>query len=420
MSVFDEALSRRDFAKTTVAVTAGAALGVPAAKAALAQDATPVGSPAEGGPGLPPLPEGATVVAEGLWNPRFIAIGDDGTLYVTENGVGGDEVLTPPSPEAEGATPIAEAGATPEAPAEEAQQPPSTRGYTGQVSAIAPDGTATVLASGLASYSDGVGPVGITLVNGQIFFSIGGAAVGAGFPPLPEENTINRINAETGEVELVAELGPYEEANNPDGTDVNPNLYMIATSADGQVLVADAGGNTIYTVNPETGEFALTAVVPTPEDLTGAAPDPQMGPRQPVPTGIAVGGDGTPYVGLLSEMWPEGAPSILALQADGTFVGVAGPLSFNVGITVGPDGNIYSSELFSFTSPDAPPGPGNVYRISIADGVIEPVVQGVMMPHGLAFDAEGNLYIAINSLMSGPDAPAGQIIRIDGVAAAAS
>jgi hypothetical protein len=40
-----------------------------------------------------------------------------------------------------------------------------------------------------------------------------------------------------------------------------------------------------------------------------------------------------------------------------------------------------------------------------------------MMPHGVAFDAEGNLYVAINSLMSGPDMPAGQIIRIDGVAA---
>lgn len=39
------------------------------------------------------------------------------------------------------------------------------------------------------------------------------------------------------------------------------------------------------------------------------------------------------------------------------------------------------------------------------------------MPHGLAFDADGNLYVAINSLVSGPGMPAGQVIRIDGVAA---
>jgi hypothetical protein len=292
MSVFDESMSRRSFAKTTAAVSAGAALGVPSVKAAVAQDATPVGSPAEGGPGLPPLPEGATVVAEGLWNPRFLVFGDDGTLYVTENGVGGDEVLTPPDAGAtpvDSATPVPGAAeSTPEAP----PMPPSTRGYTGQVSAVAPDGTVTVLASGLASYSDGIGPVGITLVDGQIYFSIGGAAVGIGFPPLPEENTINRINAETGEVEIVAELGPYEEANNPDGTDVNPNLYAITTSADGQVLVVDAGGNTVYTVDPATGEFSLTAIVPSLEELTGAEPDPDMGPRHPVPTGITIGGGG--------------------------------------------------------------------------------------------------------------------------------
>ena len=36
------------------------------------------------------------MVAEGLWNPRFLAFGDDGTLYITENGVGGDEVIGQP------------------------------------------------------------------------------------------------------------------------------------------------------------------------------------------------------------------------------------------------------------------------------------------------------------------------------------
>jgi sugar lactone lactonase YvrE len=89
---------------------------------------------------------------------------------------------------------------------------------------------------------------------------------------------------------------------------------------------------------------------------------------------------------------------------------------FNVAITIGPDGLVYASQLFSFTEGATEPGPGSVVRIT-ADGVIEPVVENVMMPHGTAFDAEGNLYVAINSLVSGPGFAGGQVIRIDGVAA---
>jgi hypothetical protein len=414
MSVFDESMSRRAFGKATIAVTAGVALAAPSLKAALAQDsATPAA--ADEGMGLPPLPEGATVVAEGLFNPRFLAFGDDGTLYITENGVGGDEVLPAPGGTNEGeATVVATPVGTPvEAP----PQPPSTRGYTGQITAVGPDGAQSVIASGLASYSDGVGPVGIALGANEVYFTIGGLAVGAGMPPLPEENTVNVLDLATGEVSVIAELGPYEEANNPDGTDVNPNLYEMAVNPDGALLVTDAGGNTVNSVNSETGEFVLLAVVPDLTELTGAEPETDAGPRQPVPTGIAVADDGTTYVGLLSEFWPEGAPSVLTLAADGTFAPVGGPLSFNVGVTVGPDGMIYASELFTLVEGAEEPGPGRVVRM-LTDGAIEVVVESVMMPHGIAFDADGNLYVAINSLISGPGMPAGQVIRIDGVATA--
>ena len=101
MSLFDASVSRRDVGKAALAVTAGVALSAPVLKVAMAQDAaTPVAEDA--GMGLPPLPEGATVVAEGLFNPRFIAFGDDGTLYITENGVGGDEILPGPGGTNEG------------------------------------------------------------------------------------------------------------------------------------------------------------------------------------------------------------------------------------------------------------------------------------------------------------------------------
>ena len=71
------------------------------------QGATPV----DVGPGGPPVPEGCSVIAEGLINPRYVAVGDDGAIYISEAGTGGDEVLSPPvdpiaTPDA-GATPVA-------------------------------------------------------------------------------------------------------------------------------------------------------------------------------------------------------------------------------------------------------------------------------------------------------------------------
>lgn len=415
MSALDPRLSRRTFTTSAAAISAGIALGVPTTAAVLAQDATP----AEGNaPGLPPLPEGAVVVAEGLVNPRFLAFANDGTLYITEAGIGGDEVIGQPevgTSEVEGeATPIAEPVATPD---EDSAMPPSTRGYTGQISALAPDGTQSVVASGLASYSDGVGPVGIALGAGELYFAIGGMGVGMGIDPLPEENTVNRLVLETGAVEVIAFPGGYEVDNNPDGTDVNPNLYGMATLADGRLLVADAGGNALYTVDPATGAFELTAVVPELGSLPGSEGlAPEMAARQPVPTAVAVAPGGAAFVGLLSEFWPEGAPSVLTLAEDGTFAAVAGPLSFNVGLAIGPDGHLYASQLFSPPAEGSQePGLGSIVRV-YGDGTIEPVVEGVMMPQGIAFDAVGNMYVATNSLISAPGASAGQVVRIDGVA----
>lgn len=76
------------------AITIGVALGLlTTSSAAALQDATPEASPV----GPPSLPEGCTVVASELVNPRYVAVGDDGTIYVSEAGVGGDEVLEPPA-----------------------------------------------------------------------------------------------------------------------------------------------------------------------------------------------------------------------------------------------------------------------------------------------------------------------------------
>ena len=377
------------------------------------------GSPPAGGP---PLPEGCEVIAEGLLNPRFIAIAEDGSIYVTEAGIGGDEALAfSIEEEAEEAigTPVpeADAEATPEG---DGGPPASTRGDTGQVSVVAPDGTQSVVADGLPSYSDGAGPSGIALVDGQIYVATGGIAVEAGIEPLENENSVVAIDPATGEATLVADLGSFEEAENPDGTDVNPNLYGMDLGADGQLYVADAGGNTVYRVDPATGEFELLGIVPGPvlpgEEVPPAdatpAPDAPPAP-QAVPTGVHVGADGNVYVATLGAFIPGGA-AVLIAQADGTFDEAATGLTTAIGVALGLDGQLYVSQ---FSAGEGETAPGNVVRVA-ADGTLEPVVENIAVPQDVAFDADGNLYVVVNSLPLGPEGPQGQILRCDGVAAA--
>src|SRR5215207_3764053 len=148
-----------------------------------AQEATPAGE-------MPPLPEGATVLASGLINPRFVTVGDDGSLYVSESGTGGDEPIFVDPSAGEGVTPEATPAGSAASPAAE---PAGSRGFTGQVSKIAPDGTVSVLATGLPSYMFGdepTGAAGIKFANGMIWLAIGGP--GPALPlldPIENENT---------------------------------------------------------------------------------------------------------------------------------------------------------------------------------------------------------------------------------------
>lgn len=390
MSLLDRPLSRRRVAVAGAAVTSLAAVaGLTGLHSALAQEASPAPEGGEGGPGLPPIPEGATVVAEGLWNPGNIVFGPDGTLYIAESGVAGGGG-------SDGATPVATPGTEGPAPL----VPP-------QVSQLAPDGTQSVLTAE-------TGGIGIAVYEGDVYVAAGGASIGMGLTEYPGENTIHAVSIETGEVRQVAALGAYEAENNPDGTDVNPNLYGLDISDAGEIYVADAGGNAIYKVDAASGAFELFAVVPDLTALTGAEIDAEMGPRQPVPVSVVIDDGGYVNVGLLSEFWD--GPNILAYAPDATYTeGVSG-LSTIVSTALGPDGLMYASQLTADFSGEMP-APGSVFRIN-ADGTLEPVVEGLFFPHGIVFDADGNLYVTVNSIISAPDAPLGQVLRIDGIATA--
>ena len=378
--------------------------------------------------GPPPPPDGCTEVATNLLGPRHLVLAEDGTLYITETGIGGDMPLVQPETgAAEVATP--EDGTPPPAggaevaegtPAEggDSGMPPSTRGYTGQITAIAPDGTQSVLADGFASYSDGSGPTGLTELDGQLYMVVGGAGYSTVGDQLDGENAVFRIDPATGEATQIADLGQYEIDNNPDGQDVNPNLYAIAAGPDGMLYVVDAGGNTVYRVDPATGDFSLELTLPTLDVLLGGEDTgtPTVGaaqpPRQVVPTDIAFDADGQMTLSFLSEGWPAEAPSIVTVQDDGTLLPIVNGLSAVVSIGYGPDGELYAVEL---TTDFANLDPGVVLRVN-DDGTTEPAVEGLMVPHGIAFSDGGDLYVGTVALALGPGLSGG-VLSCEGVAA---
>lgn len=333
---------------------------------------------------LPPLPAGATVIADGLINPRHLAIAPDGTIYVVEMGTGGDE-----------------------------ETPRSPRGYTGRISRIAPDGASDVLVPGLVSYGEGVGAAGVALLDGALYFTLGGVGVDGDFPPLPEENTLNRADPATGDTALVAALGQYEVDTNPDRSDVSTNLYGIAPGRDGSLLVTDAGANVLYRVDPASGRFELVSVIPGLPRIAGREPAEGERHRQSVPTALAVNDEGVIHVSLLSQGWPADAPSVVTVDDDGTFTPVLLGGSMVISIAFGPDGALYFSQLL-----DAGRGSsriGSVRRV-LADGASEPVVEELTLPHGIAFDGDGNLFVSTNALLSTADEALGQVLCFDRIA----
>jgi len=350
-----------------------------------------------------------TVVASGLVNPRYLAVLDDGTIYVSEAGTGGSEAL-PPNPDAPPGS------------------PPGSRGTTGRVTKIAPGGAKTVVATGLPSYNEmgAVGPAGIVYANGAIWLAISGGGVGLGITPLANENAVVKIDPTSGAVTRVADIGAYEKANNPAKNNLDANLYGMALGPDGNLIVADAAGDAVYRVNPASGIVGAPTIIPCIAPPTGLPLPPGGNPECPnsepkidsVPTSPAVGPDGTVYVGLLSGgPFIPGTAKVVKLGADGTVSDAVTGLTMVTGVAFGPDKAMYVCELSTEFSETGPPKPGQVLRV-LPGGKTEVVVDNLLLPNGIAFDKAGNLYVTTNTVAFGPGAPAGTVTRYDGIAAA--
>ena len=325
----------------------------------------------------------------------------DGGVYVAEAGLGGDESF---------------------------QGPPafgtSSRGPNGKIIKVAPDGTKTDVATGLPSIALGgfevVGLARLIEAQGALWAVTG--FVHEVVTQQPNESAVLRIDPGTGTVTLVADIGAYERANDPDGFGVESDLNGLALGKDGMLYVADAGGNTLYRVNPTTGAISLVTVF---AGLPGQGENPARGGRSeldPVPTSVAVGADGTVYVGLLGGFpFPSGSAKVVRVAADGTVSDAVTGFTLITGLEIGPDGLLYVVEFASgFNLTTEPPSwnenTGRVVRIA-ADGSKQVVIDGLNGPFGITFNPAGDLFVTNNSNTVPQAGAQGSILRVNGVAA---
>lgn len=321
----------------------------------------------------------ATPVMTGLDNPRGLAFGPQGALYVAEAGRGGSGPCTLMRNELR------------------------CYGPTGAVSRLWKGRQQRVIL-GLPSYAsasgvEAVGPHDIGFNGlGEAMITIGLGAdpavrtdfgdVGALFGSLLQVSPAGRWR-------VTADISAYEAQHNPAGGPVDTNPYGVLVEP-GRSLITDAGANAVYAISAN-GALSLVATLRSrPDAFTDS-----------VPTAIARGPDGAYYVSELTgapfldgwanvyRMVPGKAPSVYASG-----------LKTVIDLAFGPDGSLYVLQYASggmFFS-----GPGQLWRIA-TDGSRSLIHSGLSHPTSVVVAADGTLYVSNR----GAGTLTGEVLRID-------
>ena len=329
-------------------------------------------------------------VADGLSNPRGLAFGPGGKLYVAEAGRGGS-------------------GACIEGP----EGDTSCYGATGAITRVnVRSGATRRIVTGLPSLAaqtgetpgaDATGPHDISFRGRKGYFTVGLGAdpalreqLGAAGPRFAGLYRIRR----NGRVRRVADLGAYEQASNPDDgqptAEVDSNPYSVDATGRKRILVTDAGGNTLLGVK-RSGQVRTLAVFPFEMTLAPPfleLPEGTQIPYQPVPTGVVRAPGGAAYVGQLTGFpFPAGAANVFHVEAGGAPTVHASGFTNVVDVGRGRNGVVYVLQITT-TGLAGPPSPGRLVRVA-ADGTqIELAAGDLENPTGLAVAPNGDLYVA--------------------------
>jgi hypothetical protein len=317
-----------------------------------------------------------TPVASGLDNPRGLAFGPNGALYVAEAGEGGNDFCF-----------------------DHAGFGHACAGMSGAVTRVWKGKQERIL-QGLPSLADefgtALGPSDVSPQgNGNLYVTIGlgdNPALRDTFPAsagpygwLVKGNT-------SGNWKPVADISGFEAANNPDagqpGSGVDSNPYAVAALPGGRAVV-DAGGNDLLWVDA-TGHTSLLAVFPVRLVPFGG----DTIPMQSVPTSVTVGPDGAFYVGELTGFpFPPGAANVYRIVPGQQPTVYASGFTNVIDIAFGRDDSMYVAEISHFGFLSGNPA-GGIWRVSPGGGTKQLLTTSVISPGGIAVGRDGSLDVS--------------------------
>jgi glucose/arabinose dehydrogenase len=324
-------------------------------------------------------------VASGLDNPRGLAFGPDGQLYVAEAGRGGD------------------------GPCFEGPEGPSCFGLSGAITRINLNrGTQARVLTDLPSFAAegtgeaAIGPMHIAFSGNSRYVTFGlGMDPNLRLPELADMGRVVRAQFMQNSWQTVADIAAFEVANDPnaDGPDSNPN--GIIANGSGQVL-ADSGGNALLSVD-RRGAISTIATFPN-RDVPFAGGTFSM---DAVPTSVVVGPDGAYYVSQLTGFpFPVGGANIYRVVPGQAPTVYASGFTNLVDLAFARNGDLLVVEIATngILSGDFT---GALKRVA-RDGTVSTVMSdGLIAPYGIAINGK-NAYVSNCGVCAG----GGEVLRI--------
>jgi hypothetical protein len=351
----------------------------------------PATSTAKKPPKKPPKKTPATVTtfATGLENPRGLAFGPNGDLYVAEGGLGGSQTTSPT----------------------DCQQVPApvgpySGGLTARISKVNRQGVVSTVVGGLPSDQTSPalgslvsGVADVAFVKGTLYALEAGAGCSHGLKGT--DNSVLRVNP-NGTTTQIADLSAFLKTHpvkHPNADDFEPDgTWYSMVAVRGSLYAVEPNHGEIDRINPKTGKITRVADVSASQGHI-------------VPTAIAYKGNF--FFGNLGT-FPvvPGTEQVRKLTPSGKIETRARGLTTVLGLTFGPHDRLYVLESMTKAGNPGPSelGTGQVVQID-PSGKKKVIATGLSFPTAMTLGPDRALYVS-NLGFGGPTNTGGEILRV--------